>query len=130
MSLKDIVPPHVLIVDDDPQVCKIIKTFLDRSALFASVVSAENASIAIMKAKNQEFDLMIIDYQMPNKTGAELIDLFKHTKMKKRPKFMIISGYLNADALKQSLKVGVKHILVKPFNRVCLFEKIEAALLD
>lgn len=125
---KDRTPPSVLVVDDDPKICKVVKTFLDKSGYFSSVITAENVSVAILKTKNQNFDLIIVDYHMPNKNGTELVDLMMKSTLKTKPRFVLISGFLDANAMSIALKAGVKHILIKPFNKQSLFEKVKAAL--
>lgn len=120
---KDITP-KVLIVDDDPKICQIVKTFLDRSGAFASVVTAESVSIALLKIRNEEFDLIIVDYQMPNKLGTHLVELVNNSLMSKKPKFLLISGFLDQRAMGQALQLGIRHVLVKPFNRSKLLDKI------
>lgn len=116
--------PKILIVDDDPKICQIVKTFLDRSGVFASVVTAESVSIALLKIRNEEFDLIIVDYQMPNKLGTHLVELVNNSLMSKKPRFLLISGFLDQRAMGQALLLGIRHILVKPFNRSKLLDKI------
>ncbi len=116
--------PKVLIVDDDPKICKILTTFLERTGRFENIVTAENVSIALLKIRNEEFDLIIVDYQMPNKKGTSLIEIVNNSLLSKRPKFLLISGFLDQNAVGLALQLGVKHILVKPFNRSKLLDKI------
>lgn len=115
---------RVLIVDDDPKICKILTTFLERTNRFENIVTAENVSIALLKIRNEEFDLIIVDYQMPNKKGTDLIEMVNNSLLSKRPKFLLISGFLDQNAVGHALQLGVKNILVKPFNRSKLLDKI------
>ncbi len=116
--------PKILIVDDDPKICQIVKTFLERSGAFASVITADSVSIAILKIRNEEFDLIIVDYQMPNKLGTHLIELVNNSFMSKKPQFLLMSGHLDQSAMGHALHLGIRHILVKPFNRSKLLDKI------
>ncbi len=124
MMLNKDAKARILIVDDDPKICQIIRTFLERSGAFANIVTAESVSIALLKIRNEEFDLIIVDYQMPNKLGTHLIELVNNSLMSKKPRFLLISGYLDQQAMGMALQLGIRHVLVKPFNRSKLLDKI------
>ena len=116
--------PNILIVDDEEKICKLIKAFLEKTNLFGNIVIATSVTIGLMKFRNESFDLIIVDYNMPSKTGAEFVDIVNNTFTLKRPKILLISGYLDHIALSRSVSRGIKHILVKPFNRATLIDKV------
>ena len=63
--------PRVLVVDDDPD----IRTILDRlcGSCGAEVVAVSNADDARAAMQNHEFDLMLLDLQLPRQEGLPLI---------------------------------------------------------
>ncbi len=119
---------NVLVIDDEEKICKIIKIFLDMSSRFSNVVLAKDALEGMMKLNNQEFDLIIVDKSMPNRTGLEFVENLKKSFKLSKIKVLLISGCLTKEETLLAMKIGVKDILVKPFNRQRLMEKVEAIL--
>ncbi|PIK13787.1 response regulator [Halobacteriovorax sp. JY17] len=119
---------NVLVIDDEEKICKIIKIFLDMSSRFSNVVLARDALEGMMKLNNQEFDLIIVDKSMPNRTGLEFVENLKKSFKLSKIRVLLISGCLTKEETLLAMKIGVKDILVKPFNRQRLMEKVEAIL--
>lgn len=109
--------PNILVVDDEPQICDLIKLFLDQTSLFGNIVTANSASLALQKIQNQDFDLVIIDYYMPKKKGTDFIQTVRRMIKYRNLKILLISGYLSKANFGKVVNVGVKEVLVKPFNR-------------
>lgn len=116
--------PNVLIIDDEPKICTLIKLFLDQTHLFKNVVVAESVSIALLKIRNEYFDLVIVDYSLPDKNGTSFIDIVSKSIKYRKVKFLLISGYLDNQAMMDVMNVGVKNVLVKPFSRSSLIQKV------
>lgn len=119
---------NVLVVDDEEKICKIIKIFLDMSSRFSNVVLAKDALEAMMKLNNQDFDLIIVDKSMPNRTGLEFVENLKKSFKLGKIKVLLISGCLTKEDTLLAMKLGIKDILIKPFNRQRLMEKVGTML--
>ncbi|EQC45585.1 response regulator receiver domain protein [Bacteriovorax sp. Seq25_V] len=102
----------------------LIKTFLEQTKLFRNVVVAENASIGMLKLRNDEFDLVIVDFQLPDKEGTYLVEMAKKSLKFRKLKFLLISGYLDNRSMINVINSGIKHVLVKPFSRDDLISKV------
>lgn len=116
--------PSILIIDDEPKICVLIKRFLQQSNLFKNVVVADSVSIALMKIRNEDFDLVIVDYNLPDKKGTNFIDIISKSIKYRKVKFILISGYLDNRSMMDVINVGVKNVLVKPFTRLALLKKV------
>ncbi|WP_034732193.1 response regulator [Bacteriovorax sp. Seq25_V] len=123
-KIKDSEKPAVLIIDDEVKICMLIKTFLEQTKLFRNVVVAENASIGMLKLRNDEFDLVIVDFQLPDKEGTYLVEMAKKSLKFRKLKFLLISGYLDNRSMINVINSGIKHVLVKPFSRDDLISKV------
>jgi signal transduction histidine kinase len=66
---------HVLVVDDQPVLCELLSDFLVND--YHTVVTANDASEALAKFAQDEFDLVITDQAMPGMTGEELAGAIK-----------------------------------------------------
>lgn len=126
-KLEDADKVSVLIIDDEVKICLLIKTFLEQTKLFKNIVIAESITVGMLKLRNQDFDLVIVDYRLPDKEGTYLVDLAKKSLKLRRLKFILISGYLDNRSMISVINAGIKHVLVKPFSRDDLISKVLAA---
>lgn len=108
---------NILVVDDEEKICELIKIFLESAFPFHSVVTAPNVLQAQQKCQNQEFDLVIVDHVMPGKAGIEFIEHLRNSVRFTKMRVILISGYLQQEDVLQAIKLGVKHVVVKPFTR-------------
>ena len=67
----------VLVVDDDPSVRLLIKTFLDGEGAFEWVGEASGCSEAVELAAALQPDLVTMDYSMPGSSGTDCIRMIK-----------------------------------------------------
>src|SRR5487761_1154112 len=61
----------VLIVDDDPQVAKVLRRLLTREGYRCTL--AENAAVARGRLAESHFDIALVDGKMPGESGLELV---------------------------------------------------------
>ena len=127
-SIKDYNKPAVLIIDDEVKICMLIKAFLDQTNLFRNVVVAESSSIGSMKLRNDDFDLVIVDFQLPDRTGVQFVQSVRKSIKYSNLKFLLISGYLDNRSMIEVVGAGIKHVLVKPFAKDDLIEKVAKIL--
>lgn len=128
MSSKSIQNMNVLVVDDEEKIGELIKIFLQSAFSFNSVIIAPNVLQASQKCLNQEFDLMIIDHVMPGKPGLEYIEMLRNSLKFQKTKIILISGYLEQEDVLKAINLGVKNIIVKPFNRQQIISQVEEVL--
>jgi two-component system chemotaxis response regulator CheY len=117
----------VLVVDDEEKICFLVKTFLELSSSF-KVVTASDTVEANIKLNNEEFDILIIDNKLKNRTGLEFISMLKSSLKYNKLKIILMSGQLTQEDVKLALALKVKDIIVKPFGRKSLVSKIQEVL--
>lgn len=106
---------RILIVDDDPDICFMLKLLLERQGHEASTVLS--GYMAIECLASDSFDIVLTDIIMPEMDGIELI-------MKIRlnyPRINVIAisggGRINAEEyLKMAKLLKVRHTFQKPFK--------------
>ena len=103
---------HILVVDDDPLVCRAIEIYLERHNF--QVVVADGGEAGLRALEGTPFDLMIVDIFMPHMRGFESIRIF-HERAPTVP-LIAMSGYafanLNSpapDFLRMALELGAYH---------------------
>ncbi len=127
-QLKDM---NIMILDDEEKICELIKVFLGTMGQFNSIVVANNTLQALQKFQNQRFDLLILDHVLPGKLGIEFAESLRKSVKFHNLKILLVSGFLQQDDVLKSVDLGIRHILVKPFTRQQLIEKVtEILILD
>jgi CheY-like chemotaxis protein len=115
-------PPRkhrVLLVDDHVDTCTGMKMMLERRGYDISV--AHSADQAVEKARQENFDLLISDIGLPDRTGYELMSELRQTKGLPG---IALSGFgMEADVTK-ARDAGFSQHLTKPIN----FERLEEAI--
>lgn len=118
-----------LIVDDDPAVVDTLQMYCENLAIFRNIIVAEDGQVATNKMNNQKFALMLVDINMPKKSGIELLkDFGSISNVNDTKHVVIISGELDAVKLKESMSSGVTNFIIKPFDEKTFREKIKPAL--
>ncbi len=115
----------ILIVDDDSSL---------RSALFRlltkknyQVITAQTKAEAIRFASiPQNFQLALVDLQLPDGNGLELIDMIRQTNPKCQ--FIVLTGFGTIEAAIEATKKGAFHFVTKPFNIEELMILVDKAL--
>lgn len=128
MSVKKQSDMHVLILDDEDQICELMTIFLEKQFEFKTIVSATTKAMAIQKMMNQNFDIAIVDLNLQGSSGLEFIEYVKSSGKSETMKVILISGYFTEQKVLTAIKNGVKHILVKPFTRQQLISEVSKAL--
>jgi len=127
-------PNHIkmLIVEDNSEFSKSIELLLSRYCQKLDLVSdvdiAKNGIQAINFCKNNIYDIIFTDVQMPKMDGIEMIRKIK--KLTKNQVIVIISAYDFSDLVQESYDLKVSYYLRKPFDRDSLFNIIKNYQID
>jgi DNA-binding NtrC family response regulator len=115
---------HILVVEDS-SVFREMQGLLLRQAGYA-VSGHEHPQTALAAARERKYDLVIIDYELPEMNGQQ----FMHELRKILPQIAIIfvSGSLTLELAIQLSRQGVAGIFNKPANPKTLLEKINETL--
>ncbi len=119
---------HAIVVDDDPNVCEVISMCLDSTGLFRNIVVAQDGVTATNKLANQQFDIILLDLNLPKKDGVKILSQIKEMKNQDLSSIIIISGELDKTVLENTMKIGAKNFMVKPFDEASLKNKVLSIL--
>jgi len=116
----------VLIVDDDQTLLESTRAILE-SAGYA-VQTAETSRDAIHKAKSDWFDIALLDIDLPDMQGTELLERLQEIKpgMIK----IMVTGSASLENAIQSVNLEAKAYIVKPFNPDDLLQVMEEKLKE
>lgn len=110
---------RVLLVDDHYDTCLGMKRMLERRGYQITV--AHSAEQAVEKVRTQEFDLLISDIGLPDRSGY---DLMREVRLNKRLPGIALSGFGSEQDVNQAREAGFAEHLTKPIN----FERLEKTI--
>jgi two-component system, sensor histidine kinase and response regulator len=115
------------VVDDNESARDVLQHALLSFDFDVSIATSGAESISMVEAADKEkpFDLIIMDWQMPEMNGIRASEIIKkHPKLKYNPKIIMLTAYGREEVSKEAEKVGLDAFLVKPMNTSVLFETI------
>lgn len=104
--------PHLLIVDDDNRILKLLKKFLSQNGFFVSTSTSPKEALSTLEKFT--FDLIILDVMMPEITGIEFAKAIKDSG-KKMPVVML-TALSEPDDRVRGLEAGASDYVTKPFE--------------
>jgi DNA-binding response OmpR family regulator len=113
----------VLLVDDEKDFLDIMAERMGARGM--EVSTATSAEDALKMVQTESYDVVIMDFLMPEMDGFRALKLFKET----RPDVQIIllTADLGEEARLEAKKLGAMDIVEKPADLNLLTQKIEAA---
>lgn len=124
MNIDRKIQRDVLIVDDDESICEILKEYCLNMGCFKNIVFAHDGVTATLKLRNQKFSLILLDVNMPKKSGDDLIADFGRESLNSKECILVVSGTLEKDVIAKIIGSGVKNFMVKPFDEKQFQEKV------
>ncbi|MEW6304916.1 MAG: adenylate/guanylate cyclase domain-containing protein [Verrucomicrobiota bacterium] len=121
--------PHkgrLLVVDDDPMNQAVLRDLLSKEGL--DVATANHGYDALDQLASGRFDLVLLDLDMPEMDGYELLRQMKSDAALRNVPVIIISGMNDLEAVLRGIQMGAVDHLPKPFNALLLRTRIDACL--
>ena len=115
----------VLVVEDIALNQLLMKTLLDDFGFDRDI--AENGKIAIEKLKNKDYDIILMDLQMPEMNGFEATEYIRNTMNSNIPIIALTADVTTVD-LAKCKAVGMNDYLAKPIDERVLYSKIVSIL--
>jgi two-component system chemotaxis response regulator CheY len=116
MSMK------ALVADDSGVMRKILIRALNNCGV-NDIVEAADGAEAINKFGEQPFDLVMTDWNMPNKTGLEVLQTIRGGGSK--VPVIMITTEAESSRVKEAIAAGVTDYLAKPFENDVLKQKLD-----
>lgn len=116
---------HILVVDDDPMMLKLIKEHLKDSY---QVATAINGSLALKFLENKKTDLIILDYEMPVENGAQVLEKIRSNKATASFPVIFLTGINDREKIKKVMDLKPQGYLLKPIDSQKLLSIIEKTI--
>lgn len=117
---------RILLVDDSTTMRRIQKNTLAKLG-FENVLEAEDGVDALKKLAGEgPFDLVLMDWNMPNMTGIEALKKIKADPGLKATPVIMVTSESEKTRIVEAIQAGAANYVVKPFQSETLMEKISA----
>ncbi|NJS16360.1 MAG: response regulator [Nostocaceae cyanobacterium CSU_2_110] len=116
----------ILVVDDEPAICEIIKTTLESQNF--EVLTAANGieAISTYVQNKTKISLVLIDMMMPEMNGARAMQVIQ--LLNPQVQIIAMSGLASTETLAEKAGNGIQGFLAKPFTNSDLFNTINRVL--
>ncbi len=105
---------RIFVIDDDPIVTDIIRRALVRSDHQVEIIN--DSSLALPTLIEKDFDVVILDVQMPDKSGFEVLRELRSESRTAKVPVLMLSGLGGGSDRVKGLREGADDYLAKPFE--------------
>ncbi|MGP8106178.1 MAG: sigma-54-dependent transcriptional regulator [Desulfobaccales bacterium] len=118
-------PERILVVDDDPNMLRLLKTILMDKTGYE--VTTTNNPLEVSKLLQEErYHVVITDLKMPLVDGMDLIEIIR--KIDVNLPIIIITAYGTIETAEEAVQKGAYDFITKPFRKETIFITIRRAL--
>jgi two-component system, OmpR family, response regulator len=121
--MADTIQPHILVVDDDPQIRELLEEYLTENALRVSVVASGQQMAKILA--DETIDLVVLDLRLAGEDGMAIARTLREQSA--IPIVMLTGVRDEADRV-MGLELGADDYLTKPFSPRELLARIRTVL--
>ncbi|WP_416398806.1 diguanylate cyclase domain-containing protein [Allohahella sp. A8] len=126
MSDKTLAKGKVLVVDDNPQLIKMLSAILRG---FCSVSFATSGEEALQVAAKQQPQVILLDMQLPGMDGFETCKALKSSAATANAAVLFVTAHSEADFEVRALELGAVDFIAKPFNPAVVTARVKTHLL-
>lgn len=113
---------HILVVDDNPLMLKMVKEHLHEDYDVATAISGK---VALKFLENKTTDLILLDYEMPAENGPEVLAKLRANEATKNIPVMFLTGITEKKKIQKALVLKPQGYLVKPIDHEKLLKAVK-----
>jgi two-component system chemotaxis response regulator CheY len=118
-----------LVVDDFVTMRRVLRSLLRETGFAdADIVEAANGAAALERLREETFDVVVTDIEMPTLGGFELLSAIRRDPRWRHLPVLMVTAEARKDEILRCTQAGATATLVKPFTRAVLEDKLRAAL--
>ena len=117
---------HILVVDDDSSVLKLIKGHLAEQYDVATAISGK---VAMKFLETKRMDLILLDYEMPGENGVEVLNKIRCNEKLKNLPVVFLTGVSERERIQEVLALRPQGYLLKPIDMERLSDTIESLVV-
>jgi len=113
---------HILVVDDDSGVLKLVKSYLSSNY---DVATAKSGKVAMKFLENKTTDLVLLDYEMPDENGPAVLAKLRASNKTKNLPVVFLTGVKEKEKIQEVLAMKPRGYLLKPIDMMKLTSTIK-----
>lgn len=117
----------ILVVDDDDPM-RTVLTLTLRSLGYHNLAEATDGETALVALREREFDLLLLDIQMPGMDGFTVLQTVKEDPFLHHLPVIVASGMNELESVARCIEMGAEDFLPKPVNAIILRARVTASL--
>ena len=115
---------RVLIVEDDKDVARVTRGFVERHSQFQVVAEAGTGRAALEAIFAFQPDLVLLDIYLPDMTGISVLRAARARGY--MGEVVAVTAASEVETVRRARQLGVRHYLVKPFTMSAMHERLDA----
>ncbi|MDF1877685.1 response regulator [Sulfurimonas sp. SAG-AH-194-L11] len=121
---------NILIVDDSKIVRRVLTNTVSRffkkpEWKELNIYEAEDGILAMEMMKNNQIDIMLLDWNMPNMTGEEVVTAVRANKEWNKTRIIMATTEGSKESVLKMIKKGANGYMVKPFKEEAIFKTLD-----
>ncbi len=126
MALDSSSQQCILVVDDDPQIVRLVRSYLEQAGF--AVITAEDGDDALHLIRGEHPNLVVLDLMLPGRDGLAITQLVRaDTDLAQTPILMLTARVEDVDRI-VGLEMGADDYVTKPFNPREVVARVKAIL--
>ncbi len=108
---------RMIVADDDEEVCRNIVKAMSRTGVLTEYATDGETAVRMMRTAreaDQPYDLILLDWMMPNLNGLETARLIRKNYPDKIP-ILLLTAYDWDEIEQEAMEIGINHFMPKPF---------------
>ena len=124
-AAEKIAKKHILVVDDDKDILRMLKSALEDKY---DVTTVSSGRMAEKYLETKMSDLILLDYHMPGESGADVLAKIRENCSLANIPVVFLTGVTDSDKVQQVLSMNLQGYLLKPINMDRLFLLIRSLI--
>lgn len=116
---------HILVVDDDFRMLKLIKRYLEDTY---DIATAINGKVALKFLETKMTNLILLDYEMPVENGPAVLEKLRSNPMTSNIPVIFLTGINDRKKIQQVLSLKPQGYLLKPIDHDKLLDAIKSVI--
>ena len=112
-----------LVVDDFSTMRRIVRNLLKELG-YSNVDEAEDGAMALSKLRNEQFDFVISDWNMPVMNGLDMLKSIRADAALSKLPVLMVTAEAKKENIIAAAQAGANGYVVKPFTAATLDEKL------
>lgn len=118
----------ILVVEDDTSIAFAVQHILSKKFSPCDVCVARDGREAWRLIEENNFDVVVSDWNMPHKKGDKLLEDLRAHETKNKTPFLMLTARADKESVRSAVNAQVTDYLTKPFSMATLVTKVEQLL--